>query len=133
MSLKDQWRRAFAVQARADLETREFLRSMDAGKIPECHRLQFLQMACEKLVKAHMFTTEAIPSKFLTSHADTQSPADGDRGLDRRLLSRTCAFKRGLPVSDRHRMVFDALRQLMVPPPAPKKKPIGLQTEMGKE
>ncbi len=69
MSLKDQWRRGYAIQAQADLQTREFLRHPAASRIPDCHRLQFLQMACEKLVKAHLFTGNVLPANLLTSHA----------------------------------------------------------------
>jgi len=69
MASNDQWRRAFARQAKADLDTRTFLSLKEAARRPECHRLQFLQMACEKLVKAHLFTLPAVPDWSTTSHA----------------------------------------------------------------
>jgi hypothetical protein len=45
------WARGYARQAQADFQTFEKLQAMP---VPECHKLQFLQMACEKLVKAHL-------------------------------------------------------------------------------
>ena len=45
------WACGFARQAQADFQTFERLQAMP---VPECHKLQFLQMACEKLVKAHL-------------------------------------------------------------------------------
>jgi hypothetical protein len=44
--------RAFARQAKADLDTWDFLQGRK--EVPACHKLLFLQMACEKLVKAHL-------------------------------------------------------------------------------
>jgi hypothetical protein len=69
MAINDQWRRGFAVQALADLGTYGLLSRQPAGAVPKCHRLQFLQMACEKLVKAHLFETGAVPASALASHA----------------------------------------------------------------
>ncbi len=66
MSVNDRWRRAFALQAQADLRTRDFLCRPEARQMPECHRLQFLQMACEKLVKAHMYDVGMIPPRAHT-------------------------------------------------------------------
>src|SRR5271157_4632424 len=44
------WSRAYARQAQADLEAREALLGAPA---PACQHLHFLQMACEKIAKAH--------------------------------------------------------------------------------
>lgn len=44
---------AFARQAGADLATFRYLSDSATGAVPDCHRLMFLQMACEKLCKAH--------------------------------------------------------------------------------
>lgn len=41
---------AFALQAQADYST--YLRLTKVSDAPDCHRLQFLHMACEKLSKA---------------------------------------------------------------------------------
>jgi hypothetical protein len=51
MSTADDWSRAYAKQAKADYETWDRLRR--DGRSPECHQLYFLQMASEKLGKAH--------------------------------------------------------------------------------
>jgi hypothetical protein len=52
VSTKDQdWARAYAKQALSDLRAREMLANAGADK---CHRLHFLQMAAEKVCKAHL-------------------------------------------------------------------------------
>jgi hypothetical protein len=50
-STKAAWARAFAEQALSDLQARAILAGSDADK---CHRLHFLQMAAEKICKAHL-------------------------------------------------------------------------------
>ena len=47
----DDWARAYAKQALSDLDARETLALAGADK---CHRLHFLQMATEKVCKAHL-------------------------------------------------------------------------------
>jgi len=69
MMLNSEWRRGFAVQAGADLRTRDLLARQPSGAAPKCHQLQFLQMACEKLVKAHLFDLASVPADALRSHA----------------------------------------------------------------
>lgn len=49
-----QWRKAFALQALSDLDAREYLVSSDHP----CHQLHFLQMATEKVCKAHLIEAE---------------------------------------------------------------------------
>ncbi len=52
MTAADQlWARAYAQQALSDLEARESLAIAGAEK---CHRLHYLQMAAEKVCKAHL-------------------------------------------------------------------------------
>ncbi len=60
------WAVGYARQARADFRTFEKLQAMP---VPECQKLQFLQMACEKLVKAHLCAGRADPADLQTSHA----------------------------------------------------------------
>jgi len=67
MTLPTQWVTAFARQAHADLET--WARLKGDAHVPECHRLLFLQMACEKLTKAHLCKSGADPKGIQTSHA----------------------------------------------------------------
>lgn len=67
MSSADDWRQAFARQAKADYET--WARLEDCRDAPKCHKLHFLQMACEKLSKAHLFGTVKDPYEIQRRHA----------------------------------------------------------------
>lgn len=67
MSSAAEWGRAYARQAKADFDTWNELRG--AKQIPQCHRLQFLQMACEKLAKAHLCKAGSDPYALRASHA----------------------------------------------------------------
>lgn len=67
MSTAQDWWQAFARQAHADLLTHNIL--CLRTDVPECQRLHFLQMACEKLVKARLCTKSPQPGYVLTSHA----------------------------------------------------------------
>jgi len=66
MATTDEWSVAYARQAAADFETFEF---MQGQPVPECHKLQFLQMACEKLVKAHLCKAGGQSRTLQASHA----------------------------------------------------------------
>ncbi|MFO0949178.1 MAG: hypothetical protein U1D30_25250 [Planctomycetota bacterium] len=68
MATNAEWRQAYARQAKADFNTFQRIQFLDPA-IPECHRLQFLQMACEKLVKAHLFGGKTAPNNLQMSHA----------------------------------------------------------------
>jgi len=67
MSVADDWQRAFARQAKADFEMWD--RLQDLGDVPKCQKLHFLQMACEKLVKAHLCGTVKDPYEIQRRHA----------------------------------------------------------------
>jgi hypothetical protein len=69
------WARAFAVQADADLKARESLAAHT--ELPPCQELHFLQMACEKLAKAHLYYSGNPPADIQSSHGHTakQLPA----------------------------------------------------------
>lgn len=69
MATPDEWGTAYARQAQADFEAWNFLQ--DSG-LPECQRLHFLQMACEKLTKAHLCKAGTDPKNVQTSHAFTK-------------------------------------------------------------
>jgi hypothetical protein len=60
------WAVGYARQSQADFQTFEKLQPMS---VPECHKLQFLQMACEKLVKSHLCAGKSDPADLQTSHA----------------------------------------------------------------
>jgi len=61
-----EWSVGYARQADVDFKTFEAMQSM---LVPQCHKLQFLQMACEKLVKAHLCGEGTEPVALQTSHA----------------------------------------------------------------
>jgi hypothetical protein len=66
MATPEEWTVGYARQAGADFAT--FLLLQENGSVPQCHKLQFLQMACEKLVKAHLVNGGADPSQLQSSH-----------------------------------------------------------------
>ena len=66
MATGAQWATAYARQADADFQT--FQSSQDLS-IPECHRQLFLQMACEKRVRAHLCGRGTDPVDVRASHA----------------------------------------------------------------
>ena len=67
MSAPSDWSKAYARQARADFECWQ---KLDADRaVAACHRLLLLQMACEKLTKAHLCTHGSDPRDLSRSHA----------------------------------------------------------------
>lgn len=60
------WSRAYAVQARADLDARTAL--LSAADLPACQHLHFLQMACEKVSKAHRCWGGTSPEALQHGH-----------------------------------------------------------------
>ena len=76
MATSDAWSIGYARQAHADFNMFQFLQNTlqsagadEAEAIEWCHRLQFLQMACEKLAKAHLCGESSDPANFQASHA----------------------------------------------------------------
>jgi hypothetical protein len=74
MATVKEWSSAYACQAKADFMTYQALEGMRSEaahgwSIPVCHKLQFLQMACEKLAKAHLCTRGTAPASLQGSHA----------------------------------------------------------------
>jgi hypothetical protein len=74
MATVKEWSNAYAHQAKADLMTYQALEGLRSEavfgwSIPACHKLQFLQMACEKLAKAHLCTRGTAPASLQGSHA----------------------------------------------------------------
>jgi hypothetical protein len=65
MATSAEWAGGFARQTDEDLKTFEKMQDLD---VPECHKLQFLQMACEKLVKAHLLEKGTDPATLQSSH-----------------------------------------------------------------
>jgi len=66
MSTPQDWARAFARQALADWSAWSLLQQEES--VPDCHRLMFLQMACEKLAKGYLCAAGAEPNALQSSH-----------------------------------------------------------------
>jgi hypothetical protein len=65
MATDAEWSVAFARQADADFRT---WRALNDSQVRECHKLLLLQMACEKLCKAHLVALGTPASKLQSSH-----------------------------------------------------------------
>lgn len=62
------WAAAYAKQSRSDFAIYALM-SAEASGISACHRLHYLQMACEKIAKAYRFRDTSTASEdLLTSH-----------------------------------------------------------------
>lgn len=73
MSTADDWAKAFARQADADLKAWELYQRHPQAAAAECHKLLFLQMACEKLRKAHLLRSGVYkPEEVQRSHGFIQ-------------------------------------------------------------
>lgn len=67
MATSHDWSLAYAKQARSDWDARQAL--LKDAKLPACHQLHFLQMACEKLCKAYLCAYGSNPEDLQSSHA----------------------------------------------------------------
>lgn len=67
MATAAEWMHPYARQADADFERFQVMQSDPA--VESCHRLQYLQMACEKVVKAHLCGEGWDPAILRSSHA----------------------------------------------------------------
>lgn len=74
MSEPAEWALAYARQARADLRAWELYGRYPDAVAEECHKLLFLQMACEKLCKAYLIRTGTRPEDLQTSHGYVAGP-----------------------------------------------------------
>lgn len=74
MSAPIDWTRAFARQADADLRAWELYEKYPDMVAAECHKLLFLQMACEKLCKAHLLQCGDSPETIQSSHGYIAGP-----------------------------------------------------------
>lgn len=64
--LNQAWQLAYAKQAKSDWRIRTIL--IDSRKADKCQILHYLQMACEKLCKAHLIGAGALPEDARKSH-----------------------------------------------------------------
>jgi hypothetical protein len=69
VSTPEEWGTAYARQAQVDIDAWDALQSN--RDLPECQKLHFLQMACEKLAKAYLCKSGADPKSLQASHAYT--------------------------------------------------------------
>lgn len=67
MATTAEWADAYARQADADFRMFQALEQAETGR--QCQRLQFLQMASEKLVKAHLCAAGQDPRTLQARHA----------------------------------------------------------------
>ena len=74
MSTPGDWLRGYARQADADFRAWELSEEHPEAVAAECHKLLFLQMACEKLCKAHLILNKTPPQDLQTSHAFVAGP-----------------------------------------------------------
>ena len=68
------WALAYARQAEVDLAAWDLLDAYPEAVAAECHRLLFLQMACEKLCKAFLIEQGTSPANVQTSHGYITHP-----------------------------------------------------------
>lgn len=67
------WKTAYARQADTDMDARDWLLQKQPP-LPACHQLHFLQMAAEKLCKAHLIRSGTEAWVLGTSHSFVTGP-----------------------------------------------------------
>ncbi|ODT98864.1 MAG: hypothetical protein ABS79_05230 [Planctomycetes bacterium SCN 63-9] len=72
MASPSEWARGYARQAQADFLMWQALE--EDRDVQLCHRMMFLQMACEKLCKARLIHQGTLPSNVQTSHGYIAKP-----------------------------------------------------------
>jgi len=68
------WVRAYARQADADLKAWELYEKHPEAVAAECHKLLFLQLACEKLCNAYLIQSGTAPEVLRRSHGYVAKP-----------------------------------------------------------
>jgi hypothetical protein len=68
------WVKAYARQADKDFVAWELYEKHPEAVAAECHKLHFLQMACEKLCKAHLIQRGTPPRDLQGSHGYIANP-----------------------------------------------------------
>lgn len=72
MPTPTQWARGYVRQAHADFQCWQTIETNE--NVQPCHRLLFLQMACEKLCKARLIDAGTRPELLQTSHGYVANP-----------------------------------------------------------
>ena len=74
MAESAEWAIGYARQANADFKMFRVLEALELPiSVASCHKLQFLQMACEKLVKAYLMDEGTSLTEVRRSHAHIAS------------------------------------------------------------
>jgi hypothetical protein len=74
MSEPADWALTYARQANADFRAWELYEQHPEVVAAECHKLLFLQIACEKLCKAYLIRTGSPPEALQASHGYIANP-----------------------------------------------------------
>jgi hypothetical protein len=74
MSKPADWARAYARQTDADFRAWELFEQRPETVAAACHKLLFLQMACEKLCKAYLIQGGTPPEALQASHGYIANP-----------------------------------------------------------
>lgn len=69
MNIEEEWALGYARQAGADFKAWKLYQEHPEVLVAQCHSLLFLQMACEKLCKAHLIGCGSEPQDLKSSHA----------------------------------------------------------------
>lgn len=72
MATPVQWAKSYARQAHADFQAWQAIEANE--DVCHCHRMLFLQMACEKLCKARLIEAGTPPEFLQTSHGYVANP-----------------------------------------------------------
>lgn len=100
MATAAEWATGYARQARADFESWQAIESNDV--VQPCHRILFLQMACEKLCKARLVEGGTPPQVLQRSHGYVANPLPSVIRAQLEFLGQDLRSKAGLLRFTRH-------------------------------
>jgi hypothetical protein len=100
MATPAEWARAYARQAQADFRVWQALEVNE--DVHPCHRMLFLQMACEKLCKARLIDGGAPPVTLQTSHGYVANPLPLVIRAQLEFMGENLRAREGLIIFTRH-------------------------------
>ena len=100
MATPAEWARGYARQADADFQSWQAIESNEA--VQPCHRMLFLQMACEKLCKARLIDAGTPPEALQTSHGYIANPLPLVIRAQLEFMGQSLRAKAGLLTFTRH-------------------------------
>ena len=100
MATAAEWATGYARQARADSESWQAIESNDV--VQPCHRMLFLQMACEKLCKARLVEGGTPSEALQRSHGYVANPLPSVIRTQLEFLGQDLRSKAGLLKFTRH-------------------------------